>query len=87
MLRIQRLEATEGVVFTLSGRIEQDDVAGLQLLLGSEASARLIFDLKNVTLAGREAIGFLERCEAGGIALRNCPMYVRELINRQRLGT
>jgi hypothetical protein len=85
MLRIQRSEANLDLVFTLSGRIEQEDIAELETLIRSEGTERLIvLDLKDITLAGRDAISFLERCETDGIALRNCPMYIRELITRQR---
>ena len=88
MLRIQRSEANEELVFTLSGRIDEDDVADLENVISSEASERrIVLDLKDVTLAGRGAVSFLERCEKDGIALRNCPMYVRELITRQRRGS
>jgi hypothetical protein len=31
-----------------------------------------ILDLKNLTLAGQDAIAFLDRCEANGITLKNC---------------
>jgi hypothetical protein len=36
--------------------------------------------LKDLTLANQDAINFLERCEAGGITLKNCPAYIREWI-------
>jgi hypothetical protein len=87
MLRIQKSEANGELVFTLSGRIDEDDVADLETLIRSEADGRrMVLDLKDVTLAGRDAISFLARCEADRIGLHNCPMYVRELITRQRRG-
>jgi hypothetical protein len=88
MLRIQRSEANGEVVFGLSGRIDEEDVADLETLIRSEAVGRRIaLDLKDVTLVGRDGISFLERAQADGIALRNCPMYVCELITRQRRGS
>lgn len=84
MLRIQRSGDGE-VVFTLSGRIDEDDIAELETLLRSEVDGhRIVLDLKNLTLAGQDAISFLERCEAGGVELRNCAGYVREWITRER---
>jgi hypothetical protein len=84
MLRIQR-SGNGDVVFSLSGRMDEADIADLELLVRSEANhRRIILDLKDVTLAGREAISFLARCEAGGIGLKNCAGYVREWITRQR---
>jgi hypothetical protein len=57
-------------------------------LIRSEANGRrIVLDLKDVTLVGRDAISFLERWEAKGIALKNCAGYVREWISRSRGGT
>ena len=88
MLRIRRSEANGELVFTLSGRMNEEDVAALEALIKSEATGRrMILDLKDVTLVGRDAISFLERCEADGMTLKNCARYVRELITRQRRGS
>jgi hypothetical protein len=75
------------VVFTLSGRMDEEDIAALETLLRSEGGGRRIaLDLKDLTLIGRDAISFLDRWEAKGIALENCADYVREWITRQRRG-
>ena len=87
MLKIRR-SANGQVVLTLSGRMAEDDIAELETLISSEANDRHIeLDLKDVTLVGGDAVNFLERCEAGGITLKNCPAYVREWITRQRRGS
>jgi anti-anti-sigma regulatory factor len=84
MLKIQR-SANGKVVFTLSGRIEAEDVTELQRLLELEPVARhLVLDLEDVTLADRGAVTFLMRCEQSGIRLENCPPYIREWIERER---
>ena len=84
MLRIQR-SANGEVVFTLSGRMDEEDIAELETLIRSEANGRrIVLDLKNLTLVGQDAIAFLDRCEANGITLKNCPAYVREWITRHR---
>jgi hypothetical protein len=86
MLRIQRTANGE-VVFTLSGQLGEDDTAELETLITSEAKGRpIVLDLKDLTLVGPDAIGFLERWEADGIALKNCAGYVREWITRSRNG-
>jgi hypothetical protein len=86
MLKIRRL-ANGQVVFALSGRMAQDDIGELEALISSEAKGRpVVLDLKDVTLVGQDAIDFLERGEAHGITLENCPGYVREWITRQRRG-
>jgi anti-anti-sigma regulatory factor len=84
MLRIRR-SANGQVVFTLSGRMDEEHISELETLIGSEPKGRqIVLDLKDLTLVGRVAISFLERCEANGVTLRNCSGYVREWITRDR---
>jgi hypothetical protein len=84
MLRIQRSGNGE-VVFTLSGRMDEDDIAELETLIRLEPDRhRIVLDLRNLTLAGQDAISFLERWETEGITLKNCAAYVREWITRSR---
>lgn len=84
MLKIQRL-ANGKVVYTLSGRMDAEQAAGLDKLFRSESEGiRIVVDLKDLTLVDREAVRFLERCEAGGIALRNSPAYIRVWIDKER---
>ena len=86
MFRIQRLGNGE-VVFALSGRMDKEDIANLETLIRSEPDGQpTALDLKDLTLAGQDAVSFLERCEAEGIRLKNCAAYVREWITRQRRG-
>jgi hypothetical protein len=84
VLKIQR-SSNGQVTYMLSGQIEEEDIAELEALLRSEARGRrIVLDLKNLTLVGRDAIGFLDRCETNGITLKNCPAYIREWIKGQR---
>jgi hypothetical protein len=83
MLRIQR-KANGKVIFTLSGRIEAEDIDELHKLLDLETPGRKIaLDLKDVTLVDRDGLKFLSRCEADGVFLENCPAYIREWIVRE----
>jgi hypothetical protein len=62
------------VVFTVSGRMDAENLAELKTLLNSEASGRRItLDLKELTLVDQHAVRFLERCEADNIQLKNRP--------------
>jgi len=84
MLRIERTENCE-VVFALSGRMAAENIAELETLFKPEAQRRPVtLDLENITLVDREAVRFLERCEADSIQLKNCPAYIREWIARER---
>ena len=84
MLKIQR-SSNGQVIYMLSGQIEEEDIAELEALIRSEPRGRgMVLDLKNLTLVGQDAIAFLDRCEANGITLKNCPAYIREWIKGQR---
>jgi len=82
VLKIQR-SANGRVVFTLSGRIEAEDVKALRELLALETTGQhLVLDLRDVTLVNQGAVKFLAGCEADSIKLENCPAYIREWIKR-----
>jgi anti-anti-sigma regulatory factor len=86
MFQVRRSENEGLVSFTLSGRIDEEQVAELQKLLEGEAegkSTAVILDLADVRLVDREAVKFLANCEADGVQLRNCPPYVREWIGKK----
>ena len=84
MLRIER--AGDGqVLFTLSGRIEAEDVQRLRQLLALETSEpQLTFNLQDVTLVNQDAVEFLAQCEADGITLDQCPLHIRRWIDQLR---
>ena len=84
MLKITR-EANGEVVIKLSGRMDAENLAGLETLMTSEADGRrIILDLRDLTLVDQDAVRFLKRCEADNITLKNCPPYIREWITRER---
>jgi hypothetical protein len=65
--------------------MDSEGIAELERLFRSEANGcQMVLDLKDVTLANQDAINFLERCEAAGFTLKNCPAYVREWIMSQK---
>ena len=82
MLRIER-SGNGKVLFTLSGRIEAEEIQQFQQLLALEKSGQpLIFDLRDVTLVNQDAVKFLAHCEAHGIKLANCPIHIRTWIGK-----
>ena len=84
MLKIDR-SANGRIIFTLSGRIEAEDIKQLQQLLASEAAGKqLVLNLRDVTLVNQDAIRFLARCEADRIMLENCPAYIRQWIEQAK---
>jgi anti-anti-sigma regulatory factor len=82
MLKIQRA-ANGNVVLTLCGRLQADNVSELSEVLAAEPPGRpVVLDLKDVVLVDRDVVRFLRAREAEGIALRNCPPYIRVWIER-----
>jgi hypothetical protein len=84
MLRIT-WDTNGEIVFKVSGRLDAQSVGDLKALFSSEANGRrIVLNLLELTLVDRDAVRFLEGCEADGIELRNCPTYIREWITRER---
>jgi anti-anti-sigma regulatory factor len=84
MLKITRTGNGE-VVFSLSGRMDAENVGELETLLNAEAAAqRIVLNLKDLRLVDQDVVSFLKLCETGGIQLKNCPAYIREWLNGER---
>ncbi len=82
--RIDRVVTAEDLVMLrISGRITAENVNMLRASLGQEKTAVAI-DLKDVLLVDREAIKLLALRESNGAEIRNCPLYIREWITRER---
>jgi deoxyxylulose-5-phosphate synthase len=85
--RIDRVVDSNNVVaLCISGRITKQEVDALRDLIEGEASA-VVVDLKNIVLVDGDAVKFLAQTERNGIALRNCPAYIREWVARERAET
>lgn len=84
-LRIDISDERDRVVFTLSGRIQAEQISELQALVKSDLPDHsLVLDLKEVKLVDRDAVRFLAQIEAQGTRLRNCSAFIREWISQER---
>jgi hypothetical protein len=84
MLRIER-SANGHVAFTLSGRMQTEDIEQVQQLLIVETPGQqLMFDLRDVTLVNQDVVTFLADCEAKGITLESCPLHIRNWIDQEK---
>jgi hypothetical protein len=84
MLRIERT-ANGTVVFTLSGRMQTEDIEQVQQLLVVEMPGHpVVLDLRDVTLANQDAVTFLADCEVKGIGIESCPLHIRTWIDQER---
>jgi anti-anti-sigma regulatory factor len=85
MLRITR-KANGEVVFKVSGQLTTENVAEMEALLAAETKGRrIVLDCTDLRSVDGEAVKFLEKCEADSIKLKNCGLYIREWIRRERL--
>jgi len=88
--RIETAARGRFTVFILSGRIETQAIAELRRLLEYHlfqyhtAYRDIVLDLKDMSLVGRDVVGFLSRCEADGMKLENCTPYLREGMEREK---
>jgi anti-anti-sigma regulatory factor len=85
MLRITRT-ANRQVVFRISGQLNAQNVAEVARLIEEEKKGRrIVLDLTDLRSVDGEAVKFLEKWEAVSIKLKNCGLYIRECIRRERL--
>ena len=84
MLRITK--KTNGqVVFKVSGELTAENVSEMEALIAAEVKGkRIVLDCTDLRSVDGEAVKFLEKWEADSIKLKNCGLYIREWIKRQR---
>ena len=84
MLRITRKVNGE-VVFKVSGQLNAENVTEMETLIAAETKERrIVLDCIDLRSVDGEAVKFLEQWEADSIKLKNCGLYIREWIRRER---
>lgn len=83
VLKIETLSDGEVTILRLSGRLRSEHVDQLKAQIES-STVRVILHLDDVKLVDRDTVCFLGACEANGVELSECPLYIREWINRER---
>ena len=85
MLRITR-KANGEAVFKISGQLTAENVAELEALIAAEKKGRkIVLDCADLRSVDSAAVKFLEKWETDSIKLKNCGLYIREWIRRERL--
>jgi anti-anti-sigma regulatory factor len=81
MLRLE--ESRESHLLRVSGRIDAESLSEVRMQMQIHPSL-IVLELAEVTLVDADAVRFLAAAEAAGTELRNCPLFVREWIRRER---
>ena len=85
MLRITR-KANGEVVFKVSGQLTEENVTEMETLIAAETSGRrIVLDCADLRSVDAETVKFLEKWEVNSIKLKNCCLYIREWIRRERV--
>ena len=79
-------KANGEVIFKVSGQLTAENVTEMETLIAAERKGRrIVLDCTDLSSVDGEAVRFLEKWEADSIKLKNCGLYIREWIRRQRL--
>ena len=74
------------MVFKVSGQLTTENVSEMEALITAEGKGkRIVLDCTDLRSVDGEAVKFLEKWEADSIKLKNCGLYIRERIKRERL--
>jgi anti-anti-sigma regulatory factor len=83
VFKIEKHSSGQALIVRLSGRIQAEHLQLLRAQIES-CTQKTILNLQEVTLVDRAAVRFLAHCELNGIELRNCSLYIREWILREK---
>jgi Zn finger protein HypA/HybF involved in hydrogenase expression len=81
MLKLE--ESRKSHLLRVSGRIDAESLAELRMQMQIHSSL-IALEIGEVKLVNADAVRFLAAAEAAGTELRNCPLFVREWIRRER---
>lgn len=87
MWKINKFRDERRLVLSISGRIQAEELLELQMAVDSEETPheKVDLDLENVRLVDQQVVTYLACCEAAGTRLRNCPSYIREWIDQEKV--
>jgi hypothetical protein len=67
----------------LSGDLRSEDLDQVKTEI-ERCGTSAVLDVEEVALVDLDGVQFLNRCEANGVAVLNCPAYIREWMSRER---
>jgi hypothetical protein len=78
-------KANGEVVFRVSGQLAGKTCGDGTLIAAETKGRRIVLDCADLRSVDGEAVKFLEKWQADSIKLKNCGLYIREWIRRERL--
>ena len=85
-LRIEQLSRKRGTRIQLSGDLRSEHLDDVRAEI-KRGGPRVTLDLEEVDGVDIDAVRFLNSCEAQGIGLVNCSLYIREWMFQERAKT
>jgi hypothetical protein len=82
-MKIEKVSQGGETTVRMSGHFQAAHIGELNNQL-QDNGARLVLDLKEVTVVDVDVVRFLGACEADGAKIVHCPPYIREWMNRER---
>jgi hypothetical protein len=67
----------------LSGDLRSEDLDQVKTEI-ERCGTSAVLDVEEVALVDLDGVQFLNRCEANGVVVLNCPAYIREWMSRER---
>jgi len=82
-LRIERASDGHSTTIRLIGRMRSEHLDELKAQIKNGGS-RIALDLEEVSLVDIEVVRFLGMCQAEGIRLVHCALYINDWIDKER---
>jgi hypothetical protein len=81
--KIEKNRDRHSTTIRLIGRMRAEHLSELEKQI-RESESKIVLDLEELDLVDVEAVRFLGVCETQGVALLNCPPYIRDWIGKER---
>ena len=82
-LRIERVSVRRGTRFRISGELRSEQLNDLRTEI-ERGGPQVTLDLDELFLVDVDAVRFLNACDAQGVKVVNCSLYIREWMHRER---
>jgi ABC-type transporter Mla MlaB component len=82
-VKIERASVKHGTLIRLSGEFRSEHLVEVWTEI-QRGGSEVTLDLDEVDLVDVEAIRFLNACEAEGLEVRNCSLYIREWMIQEK---